>query len=107
MEPDEGVRVQPVPAHAVPAIDQDNVDVCIVDKSVREGQPNRTRADHQVVRLEHRKGHGLHADPFSTSRSTGPGAWNAGWHRSTATLGTSLHRCQPSASRRSAAPGCS
>ena len=32
MEPDEGVRVQPVPAQAVPAIDQDNVDVCIVDK---------------------------------------------------------------------------
>ena len=72
MEPDEGVRVQPVPAYAVPAIDQDNLDVCLVDKSVRKGQPNRTRVDHQVVRLEHRKGHGLHADP-QHEQVNGPG----------------------------------
>ena len=49
MQADEGVRVQPVPSHAVPPIDHDHADVRMIDQGVGERHPGRARADHQVV----------------------------------------------------------
>ena len=61
VQPDERVRVEPVPTDSVPAVDHDHADVRMVDQSVRERHPRRTCADHEVFgfQLSHR--HGVHA----------------------------------------------
>ena len=56
MEPDERVRVKPVPTDSVPAVDHDHADVRMIDQRVRECHPRRTSTDHEVVgfQLNHR-----------------------------------------------------
>ena len=56
MEPDEGIRVEPVSTGTVPTVDHDHADVRMIDQCVRERHPRRTRTDHEVVgfQLNHR-----------------------------------------------------
>ena len=56
MEPNERVRVKPVPTDSVPAVDHDHADICMIDQGVRERHPHRTSTDHDVVgfQLNHR-----------------------------------------------------
>ena len=53
MQPHERVRVEPVPARAVPPVDQRDPDVGMVDQRVGERHPGRARPDHHVVGLDH------------------------------------------------------
>ena len=56
MEPNERVRVKPVPTDSVPAVDHNHADICMIDQGVRERHPHRTSTDHDVVgfQLNHR-----------------------------------------------------
>ncbi len=57
MKSDERIGVQPMPADAVPAVDQDHADVRMTDQGVGERHPHRTRADHHVIGFQHRLRH--------------------------------------------------
>ena len=71
MQPDERVRREPVPAGAVPPVDQRDADVGVVDQRVRERHPGRARADHEVVGFD-QAGHRTRNHRRWTSPSTGP-----------------------------------
>ena len=52
MQPDERVGLQPVPADAVPPVDEDHADVGMVDQRVGERHARSTCTHHQVVGVE-------------------------------------------------------
>ena len=54
MQPHERVGLEPVAADAVPAVDQRDAHVGVVDQRVRERHPGGPRADDQVVGLDAR-----------------------------------------------------
>ena len=56
MEPNEGVRVKPVPTGSVPAVHHDHADIGTIDQGVGERHSHRTGTDHDVVgiQLNHR-----------------------------------------------------
>ena len=66
MKSNERIRVQPMPADAVPTVDQDHADVRMINQGVGEGHAHGTRADHHIVRLQHLERHG----PMLTARRT-------------------------------------
>ena len=49
----EGIRVQPVTACTVPAVDDSYPHVGVVHQGVDEGHPARTRANYQVIGRDH------------------------------------------------------
>ena len=53
MQPDEGIRIQPMPAGGMPLIDQYDADIGVVDERVDERHTRCPRADNQVVRVKH------------------------------------------------------
>ena len=53
MEPNERVRVEPVPADAVAAVDEGHGGVGVPDERVGERHPRRAGPDHHVVGLQH------------------------------------------------------
>jgi hypothetical protein len=48
----ERVRVEPVPAGAMAALDHHDVGVAVLDQRVDEGHPERAGTDDEIVRLE-------------------------------------------------------
>ena len=52
MKPHERVRIEPVAAGPVPAIDQGDLPVGMPDQGVGESHARRPRSDHQVLGLE-------------------------------------------------------
>jgi hypothetical protein len=56
MEPDERIRVQPMPTCTVPTVDHDDADVGVVDQRIRERHPHRAGADDHIVSFQHRHG---------------------------------------------------
>ena len=52
MQPNEGIRLEPVPSRTVPAVDEGHPRVAVGDQRVGESHPRRAGAKHQVVHVE-------------------------------------------------------
>ena len=69
MEPDEGIRVKPVPADSEPPIDHDHVDVGMIDQRIHERHTHGTGADHQIISIQPGHRHEGHPpDPAETGQ---------------------------------------
>ena len=71
VQPDEGVRVAPVPADAVAPVDQGHPGVGVVDQGVDEAHPHRPCTDHEIVDV-HQAGHRTTQTRPGRSRQTWP-----------------------------------
>ena len=67
VQPDEGVGLQPVAAHAVPPVDQRHAGIGVVDERIGEGHPHGSRAHHEVVDVQ-RARHGSTVAPLRACR---------------------------------------
>ena len=75
MQADERVGVEPVPADAVPAVDQGHPDVGVVDQGVGERHAHGARTHHEVVGVDRAR----HAFNSSTEAASGLRGLKAGF----------------------------